>query len=1105
VLNPDPPTVLSTDLAVQPPTLDMVPPLILDEPVSELPVVNDYAWNTWASANSRAALLVWLAALYVLALLGLPVAVLVFGHWRDGGVVWARIVGLLLLGYAVWLPTSLELWHYDLWSVAGGALLVLALNVGVLAWVGQKNAELNTESQQPEGEDQEPEAGNQQPEAEKRGWRVTFAGALRRGLAVVGTRLREHWRGILVSEGLFLAAFLLFTLIRSFNPDLWHPEWGGEKPMESGFLNAMLRSPVMPPYDPFFSGGYINYYYYGIYLVSLPIKATGIAPALAYNLVVPTIFALTLAGGYAVVAHLTGRVRYGLVGAAFLALLGNLAAVVPAGSSSGIAPVVEALSSGNIADVGARLGTWYIGPSRVIPYTINEFPFWTFLYADLHPHMIALPVVVLTIALAYQYVQRSSEQAAPLAAPARNALLYALTALALGTLAVTNSWDFPTYALLMVATLAGIAWRSVQHGIPWAAMVRALLLAGALALGGLVLYTPFFDYFHAMVSGIDLVSSGTYIGEYILLYGLYLAVLVPVLFGVLWRLLRLESLKRREISAARYIPLAACVLLPLLLLLLAWWQPVAGLSAWLGTLLATSFVLYAQRRLSPTLWFALLLALLAWAVSLGTELIFVRDHLAGTEYERMNTVFKFGSQVWTLLALAAAASLPTLLDGLGRFGQRVKIGRRAAQAAGLTALAVLVGMAAVFPLAGTVNRIANRFPVSSGPTLDGLAFLREARFTYNCDYSGYCQPGDTMLEIDLSPDAEAIDWLKDNLVGTPVVVQSGLWFYRAYGVRVAANTGFPTVSSELHANEQRDPTRVAIRNQDVRRLFSITDIETTLRLLAEYNVDYIYVGPIERAFYPEAGLQKFADMTDTYLDVVYDTPGVNIYQVRDIPPVYAQPAPFPFAEEAPPDREPPPASTAEEEEEDILPPDDKPAPARPPAPEPPGDVPPELQELEERVAANPSDGPLAYGLAERYRELNRLQDAARVLELAGEANPADVGLHHLWGDVLAQSGRWDEAAQVYQAIAEEVPTAGNWNKLATNLIQWGEFEQAETALLQAISLDATEPEPHFRLGEVYYYQGELDKAENELERYLELAPDGYLAAQAQRFLNDLRR
>jgi uncharacterized membrane protein len=181
--------------------------------------------------------------------------------------------------------------------------------------------------------------------------------------------------------------------------------------MEFGFLNAILRSPVMPPYDPFFSDGTINYYYYGFFLVSLPVKATGIAPAVAFNLIIPTLFALTVAGGFALVAHLTGRARYGLAGAAFVALLGNLAAAFRIGDSRGGLPWILERLPGGISGFGARLGDWFWGPSRVIMIpgkltTINEFPYWSFLFADLHAHLIALPIALLMIALVYELFDR---------------------------------------------------------------------------------------------------------------------------------------------------------------------------------------------------------------------------------------------------------------------------------------------------------------------------------------------------------------------------------------------------------------------------------------------------------------------------------------------------------------------------------------------------------------------------------------------------------------------------------------------------------------------------------------------------------------------------
>jgi YYY domain-containing protein len=1089
VVQPGPPTVLTSDLPVVPPTMDTLPPRMLEQPVGELPTVNEYAWNEQASNNSWLALLVWLVALYALGLFGLPLAMLVFGRWHDSGIVWARLIGLLLLGYAVWLPTSLGLWHYDMWGVAGGVALVLALNIALISWMGRAASE-------------------------QRGLLGIFAA----GLSRIGAHLKLRWRGILACEGLFLAGLLLFVAIRALNPDLWHPIWGGEKPMELGFLNAILRSPVMPPYDPFFSGGYINYYYYGLYLVSLPIKLTGIAPALAFNLAVPTIFAFTLAGGYAIVTQLTGRARYGLVGAAFLALLGNLAAVVPAGWSSGIAPILSGLSEAGLADIGLWLGDWYVRPSRVIPNTINEFPFWTFLYADLHPHMIALPLTLLVIALAYQYVLGStSEQRAMLAVPfplpwSPGMLIWGgLAALSLGALAVTNSWDFPTYALLLGAAIVGAAWRS-QRGsrLPLRAVGQAVLLALVLAVGALALYMPFFDYFYATVSGVGFVNvleDGTHASEYVLLYGVFLAVLLPVTFGSLWRLMQFEGRSDRRHS--NRLPALLGVLLPLVLLLLALWQPVFGLLSWLVVLFVLGLGLLVYRRLFTTTWFTFLLASLAWAVSLGIEVIFIRDHLVGTEAYRMNTVFKFGLQIWTLLALAAAASLPRLLHGLGRFGTRFNVRPVIPQAVGGALLILLVAMVAVFPLFGTPSRVANRFNVAAEPTLDGLAFMRDASFSYNC--ANDCAPGVDQVQIDLAPDAQAIAWLNEQVSGTPVIVQSNLSFYRAYGIRVAANTGFPTVVSALHANEQHDPTRVALRNDDVEMLYSTSDMASALRLLAEYDVEYVYVGSVERAVYSIAGLQKFERMTNAEptpsLEKVYDSQGATIYRVVSIPPMYAQPQPYPFDRI---DTRP-----ARPVVEGGRPPDmpgerDTAAPAEPEggevaAPiETPAEVPADLAELEEQVAADPTNAPLAYGLASRYRTINRLDDATEVLAVAAVANPQDVGLHHLWGDILAQAGRHEEAAQVYRKIAEEVPATGNWNKLAVALIERGDLEQAEEALRKAIALDDTAPEPNYRLGQVYFLQGEAGQAVLYLNRYLELAPDGHLSGEARQLLEELR-
>ena len=893
-----------------------------------------------------------------------------------------------------------------------------------------------------------------------------------RGLASVIAGMRARRSTVLWGEGLFLVAFVVLALVRAANPDLWHPVWGGEKPMEFGFLNAILRSPVMPPYDPFFSGGYINYYYYGLYLVSLPIKLTGIAPAVGFNLAVATLFALTLAGAFAVVARLTGRARIGLLAAILLGVLGNLASFFTVGWSRGAAAVVQALLDGGLVGLGARLGDWFIGPSRVIPNTINEFPAFTFLFADLHPHMIAMPITLLVVAIGYEILVGSGRawQATP------------LLALALGALAVTNSWDFPTYGLLAGLALLGAAWRAGgprARGVPWGGLARAAGIAVAVGLGGLALYAPFFDRYYAPVGGIGRVdwAGGTLVRDYLVIYGLFAAALLPVLAGGLWRASgrRISATRAQASLGISVAPLAAtgpwvAVAAIVALLLVGIMAPALGLRFVLAALLLLSTALLLRRGLGAAAWYGLLLAWLGWAVSLGVELIYIRDHLDGSEWYRMNTVFKFGLQVWVLLTLAATASLPALLRGL------LRIGGPSTRTAGLALLVALALAAAVYPLAGTPSRVANRFDVQTGPTLDGLAFMDEARFTYDCVAFGGCEPGVAEVTVELGGDGAAIKWLNDTIVGTPVVVQSSLWFYRAYGIRIAANTGLPTVVSALHVNEQRDPELAARRDRDVNEFYRSPDVESALRFLGRYQVGYVYVGGVERAFYPSAGLAKFDQMRDTYLTPVYTTAQVQIYQVTGLPESYARPAPFDFAADAPATR---------------------------PAQLPAGEAPAGLEELELANAASPSDGPLAFGLAELYRELGRLDDAAAVLEPAGRANPKDTGVLHLWGDILSDAGRYADAEEAYMLAARGSPTAGNWNKLGAALLEWGKLDKAELALSQAVVADAQSPDPYFQLGKLFAQRGEGERATSQLQIYLQLAPDGPWAGDARRLLTEL--
>ncbi len=658
------------------------PPAMLAQPVDTLPIVADFRWNKFASQWPPSAVLFWWLVLGLFGWLAWPLLYPLLPGLRDRGFGLARIAGWLTVGWVNWLGASLGLWE-------NRAVWIAAL-LGALAVAGLL--------------------------------------AYRRQRVRIAAFWARHRRLLLIEEGLFALAFLAFVGIRLLDPDLWQPWNGGEKFMEFSFLNAILRSAHFPPYDPYFAGGTINYYYYGLYLVSLLIKLTGIVPEVAFNLAVPSLFALTAGAifsiAYSLVAGRRDRFSAGrsprspagrpLAAASlsvFLALLmgnlqgfwqvvQNLADLGGAAPGGGAGAFVRALLLGiGHAIQGMPLpGYDYWGPSRVIPFTINEFPYWTFLFADMHPHLIAMPLGMLVVGLALGWLmppeagpdppaaeevlvgrvdnagnrphadgaaagQALPAHAGPAGATARERSLAAelglllLLALALGALGPTNTWDLPVYTVLVAGTLWLAAWRRRSA----LASLEGLLVAGGVIALAVLAYWPFYAHYNIEIGAgsgpllarfFAAVHASSPPADWLLVWGFFLFMAYSL---ALWRCLA---------SSRSAAPAILSLLVALLagLGLVALGRPTAALAVVPAVL---ALVAFFRRRIGAADAFANLLLLAGLGLLVGSELLYLRDFLEGGDWYRMNTVFKFSMPAWLFLAIAAGAGLPHLWRGLG--------------------------------------------------------------------------------------------------------------------------------------------------------------------------------------------------------------------------------------------------------------------------------------------------------------------------------------------------------------------------------------------------------------------------------------------------------
>lgn len=772
-------------------------------------------------------LISWYVIFVGLGWLTFPLTYSLLGKLADRGYTLSRILGFLIWGYVFWGLTSLGI----LQNHPGGILFGLVLVVGISFGVG---------------------------------WRSRHA---------ILKWIRSNWRLIVTAELVFLTCFSFMVLVRASDPDAT----GTEKPMELAFINAILKSDTFPPNDPWLSGYAISYYHFGYVLAAMLAKITFTSGGVAFNLMLAAVFGLSGLGAFGVLYNLLASFRTqvgksdhhtasALLGPVFLLFVSNLEGVLELLHQAGVGwggvigtsrfwewVNIESLRvppSEPFSLIPQRFWWWWQA-SRVVQdidllgnvsglSPIDEFPAFSFVLGDLHPHVLVMPFVMLLIGLALHIYLGGIDRKTRIfgfSIPYR-ADLFLLSAVVLGGIAFLNTWDFPVYFVLLVG--AFLLHRVHLMGWDWDRFFEVLGFGIPLAIISLGLYLPFLVSLQSQAGGI--LPNIVYPTRGLYLWLMFGALFVPLLFYFGW-------LKRRKVSLAwRHglgLVAALVVLLGLISLAIGFVAARTEIGAQfmakqgettLTGLIASAFkhrlrygfglltlaailsigVSFLMGFASPKEeeaaqisphGFVLLMVVLGGIMVLAPEFVYLRDVFGS----RMNTVFKFYYQAWILWSLSSAFGMALILRS-GRLSSKI-----------ILVLVLVLGL--VYPVLAFPTK-TNGFTPAQGYTLDAGGYLSDR------------QPAE----------AAAIAWLSKQPTG--VVAEAIGGQYSGYA-RVSTLSGQPAVLGwPGHEGQWRGGyDEVGSRETDIRMLYETPDWATALTFIQRYDIRYIFVGSLERSTY----------------------------------------------------------------------------------------------------------------------------------------------------------------------------------------------------------------------------------------------------------------
>jgi uncharacterized membrane protein len=571
-------------------------------------------------------------------------------------------------------------------------------------------------------------------------------------------------------ELISLVVFAFLVFVRTFKTDIL----GTEKLMDVALINTIAMQNHLPIENPWLSGFYMNYYYFGHFILAVFQYLFAVPSAIGYNLAISLYGVWILQAGYMLAKVLRLNKMQSLLTAFILTFGGNFYLLVQT--------LIQ----------GGKGSQWFASATRVIPFTINEFPAYSVILGDLHGHYLAYPFFLLGAFLLVDifFPEKEGQKENIVAKSTFLGIL-------LGHLYLTNSWDVLSLALMGAVIVGGFAYKlwletkDQQRILDWG---KEMLLYIALPIG--LLSIPQFlssrSYYLPPVGGIgfNVVYSG--LPELFMLFGQF------VVFGGI------------------------------------------GLAALFYIIRHTKLV---RKWKNPTFVLPVLFMVLGGMLALAVEFFYAKDvfSILNPPYARTNTVFKIYFHVWAFWSIGTMALFMSTMKVLI---PTVRKNNWILPAQLLVIVAL--GVMASYPYIAIKQYLAPKADTLLSSRLvdpkmsDGYSFIQSLH-TPDYDLIQYLmkKPYSRILEI-INYDSYSYNARISSYTGHTTVTGWPLhnvqWYNGYDGKGITVST------------KQRELIDVATRVTDVEKMYTSKDETEVENLLKKYSIQYVIFGDQEKVW-----------------------------------------------------------------------------------------------------------------------------------------------------------------------------------------------------------------------------------------------------------------